>query len=117
MRRVGHVGDRQHKHRQPEGGRYEAPLVARARQLTAEQPPVGRTQRRHRLLADILQQRRQQILFILVMPGVEPHRAHAEVAAQFAAQQVHQRAFARAPLAGDGEHQRRGRALVLQKLP
>src|SRR3954452_21447519 len=53
---------------------------------------------RRRLQPDRLQQRGEEVLFLLMMPGIEPDRTEAEVR-QISLQQVHERALAAAPFA------------------
>ncbi|MNZ33293.1 hypothetical protein D3C78_506380 [compost metagenome] len=68
----------------------------------------------NRLVADGAEHRGEQRLLLLVMPGVEPHAAHAE-APQVFLEQAHQRTLAAAPVAGDGDGQRRLGALIAQE--
>ena len=81
----------------------ELPVVLRrALQRTVEQCLV------------IVEQRREQDVFFLMVPGVEPDRPQA-APDEFAPQQVHHRTLAAAPRRRKGEHQRRAGAGVAQE--
>ena len=79
---------------------------------TAAQQPQAKEQsgpgadRRDRLLADVFDQRGEQVLLLLVMPRVEPDRTRI-VLAQEVAQDVHQRGLAAPPRAGNRDRDRR----------
>ena len=68
--------------------------------------PGHRQHRRQRIPAHGLQQRREDVLFLLVMPCIEPHRPHA-VFFQVPVQQVHERGFAGPPSADNCDGERR----------
>ena len=111
----GEVGDG-HEHQRKEGQRHRA---GHGRPQAAEQEPRAEAQGRpsvpgrDRLRAHVLEQGRQQVRLVAMVPGIEPDRPRA-IAAQIGPQQVHQRALAGAPAAGDGDGDRRLRGLVAQ---
>src|SRR5205085_12397768 len=72
--------------------------TAYAQQARTKQQPATRPPTRHGLELDVLQERRQHVLFFLMMPCVEPDGTKL-VRAQIGPQQIHQRTLARAPLA------------------
>ena len=93
---------------------YPRSLQTLPRQAKPEVPPCCCRQWRDRLRLDSLEQGRQQLIFLLMMPGVEPHRLRA-VLFEARLQQVHQRTLAAAPSAVDRQHERRLRSLVAQE--
>ena len=83
---------------------HQGPLVAKPKvqEAGAEEPIVDMPPGWNSLVLDVLQESSQQLLFALVMPGVEPYGTVAGLF-EVATEQRHNRALAFTPFAFDGD--------------